>query len=138
MPRSGENFSIFQKNDAQCRLYAQTQTGGTPSQGVERSGLKSAFLGTGVGATSGALIGSAVGNADNGAAIGAGSGLLHGSLTGAGRARQTGQMLQDRYDGAYAQCMVGHGEQLSPPVAYAPPPIVAWPPPVVMYPVPAG
>jgi len=139
MPRPDENFATFQKNDAQCRLYAQTQTGEAPSQGAASSGLKSAVLGTGIGAASGALLGSVTGNAGNGAAIGAGSGLLLGSVIGAGRARQTGQTLQHRYDGAYAQCMVGHGEQLPPPpMAYGPPPVIAYPPPAVIYPVPVS
>ncbi|MFT9092272.1 MAG: glycine zipper family protein [Gluconacetobacter sp.] len=139
MPRPDETFATFQKNDAQCRLYAQTQTGETPSQGAASSGLKSAVLGTGIGAASGALFGSVAGNAGNGAAIGAGSGLLLGSIIGAGRARQTGQTLQHRYDGAYAQCMVGHGEQLPPPpMVYGPPPVVAYPSAAVLYPVPVG
>jgi len=137
MPRPGESFAIFQQNDAQCRLYAQTQTGETPSQGAASSGLKSAVLGTGVGAASGALFGSVAGNAGTGAAIGAGSGLLLGSIIGAGRARQTGDMLQHRYDDAYAQCMVGHGEQLPPPpMVYGAPAMVSYPPPEVVYPAP--
>ncbi|MCQ9154192.1 glycine zipper family protein [Acidomonas methanolica] len=137
MPRPGESFATFQKNDARCRLYAQTQTGETPSQGAASSGVKSAALGTGIGAASGALLGSVTGNAGAGAAIGAGSGLLLGSLIGAGRARQTGQMLQNRYDGAYAQCMVGHGEELPPPpMVYGPPAMIAYPPPAVIYPAP--
>ncbi|MFS3134361.1 glycine zipper family protein [Gluconacetobacter sacchari] len=131
MPRPGESFAMFQRNDAQCRLYAQMQTGETPSQGAASSGLKSAVLGTGIGAASGALLGSVAGDAGNGAAIGAGSGLLLGSVIGAGRARQTGQALQRRYDGAYAQCMVGHGEQL-------PPPPMVYGPPALLYPVPVG
>lgn len=139
MPRPDENFATFQENDAQCRLYAQTQTGETLSQGAASSGLKSAVLGTGIGAASGALLGSVTGNAGNGAAIGAGSGLLLGSVIGAGRARQTSQTLQHRYDGAYAQCMVGHGEQLPPPpMAYGSPAVIAYPPPAVIYPVPVG
>lgn len=137
MPRPGESFAIFQQHDAQCRIYAQTQTGLSPSQGEASSGLRSAALGTGIGAASGALLGSASGNAGRGAAIGAGSGLLLGSVLGAARGRQTAQSFQHRYDGAYAQCMVGNGEQLpSPPVAYMPPPAIVYPPPTVLYPAP--
>jgi hypothetical protein len=135
MPRPGESFATFQQHDAECRVYAQTQTGTSPSQGAAASGLKSAALGAGVGAASGALLGSVTGHAGNGAAIGAGSGLLLGSVIGGGRARQAGQMLQGRYDGAYAQCMVGHGEQLPPPpVRYGPPPAVVYPSPTLVYP----
>lgn len=137
-PRADESFATFQKKDAQCRLYAQIQAGETPSRGAASSGLKSAVLGTGIGAASGALLGSAVGNAGSGAAIGAGSGLLLGSVIGAARGRQTGRALRHRYDGAYAQCMVGQGEQLPPSMVYGPPPLVAYPPPAVIYPAPVG
>ncbi|MFT8558812.1 MAG: glycine zipper family protein [Acetobacter sp.] len=86
------------------------------------------------GGASGALLGSVTGNAGHGAAIGAGSGLLLGSIIGVGRAKQASQTLQHRYDGAYAQCMVGHGERLPLlPMAYGTPPVVAYPPPIVIY-----
>lgn len=87
-------------------------------------------------AASGALLGSITGNAGHGAAIGAGSGLLRDAIIGVGRVQQASQTLQHRYDGAYAQCMVGHGERLPPLDGLWPPPIVACPSPVMIYPAP--
>lgn len=137
LPRPDETFAAFQKNNAQCRLYAQTQTGATPSQNTASNGLKSVVLGTGIGSASGALLGGITGNAGHGAAIGAGSGLMLGSIIGVGRAKQASQTLQQRYDGAYAQCMVGHGERLPPlPMTCGTLPVVAYPSPAMIYPAP--
>lgn len=125
LPRPDESFETFQQHDAQCRVDAER--GLEPSPGVS-TGVKSAVLGTGIGAASGALLGSVAGDAGAGAAIGAGGGMLIGSVIGSGQARQGRAERQRRYDAAYAQCMVGHGEVLPPPPpAFSSPRIYAAP-----------
>ena len=134
LPGTGKNFDQFRADDAECRSYAQDQTGGTTAdQTAMDSGIKSAAVGTAIGAIAGAAIGG-----HQGAGVGAGVGLLGGGLAGTGAAQASGRTVQQRYDNAYVQCMYAKGEQV--PVSgqvrpsgfrprYAPAPQYAPPPP---------
>jgi hypothetical protein len=155
LPGRGKSFDQFRSDDASCRQYADSQLNGvTPGQASGQSALGSAALGTAIGAAAGAAF-----NGGSGAAVGAGAGLLAGSLFGANAAQASGANVQQRYDGAYAQCMYAAGERIpssggqqgaggyapappppgysapppgyyaAPPGYYAPPPGYAPPPP---------
>ena len=132
LPGGSKSFDEFAADDAVCRGWAGGQVGTTTRQAATESGVSAAAIGTGVGAAAGAAIGAAVGDAAGGAAIGAGSGLLLGSAAGADEAGWAAGGVQQRYDGAYMQCMYAKGNQIpvardalpgaSAPYAPAPPP----------------
>lgn len=139
LPGTGKSYDQFRSDDFVCRQYASGQTGGTtPNQAITDSGVRSAAVGTAVGAAAGAAI-----NGGRGAAVGAGSGLLIGALAGTGAGESSGYALQQRYDIGYIQCMYAKGHRVpvsgrftsaapsapsapsAPPANYAPP----YPPP---------
>jgi hypothetical protein len=145
LPGTGKSFDQFRLDDVDCRQYAQYQTGNDPNKAGANSGVKSAAIGTGLGA----LAGVAIGNSGRAAATGAGVGLLAGSAIGVGTADRSASAAQGRYDGAYTQCMYGRGHKVAvaaqgaytsqgetyaapPPPAYGAPP----PPPPGAAPVP--
>jgi hypothetical protein len=131
LPGTGKSFEQFRRDESACRQFAHEQSGGrTPARAQEDSALKSAAVGTAVGALAGAAIG---GDASS-AAVGAGIGLLGGSLAGAGAAERSARAAQRRYDIAYQQCLYAKGHQIplparlsyrSPVPAHGPP----FPPP---------
>lgn len=108
LPGSGKTFDQFRGDDFYCKQYASEQTGGkTPNQAAVSSGVTTAAVGTAVGAAAGAAFGGG-----SGAAIGAGGGLLGGSLIGAGTARSSSDVAQQRYDMGYVQCMFAKGHRV--------------------------
>ena len=115
LPGSTKSFDEFAEDDAVCRGWAGSQVGTTTQQASTESGVTTAAIATGVGAVAGTAIGAAAGNVGAGAAIGAGSGLLLGSAAGADQAAWAAGGVQQRYDGAYLQCMYAKGNQI--PVA---------------------
>ena len=131
LPGSGKSFDQFRADDLDCRQYANLQVGGTtPNQAAADSGVKSALVGTAIGAAAGAAF-----NGGSGAAVGAGAGLLVGALAGTAAADNSSYALQQRYDFAYTQCMYAKGNQVpvsgrivtqhpqsAPAPAYYPPP----------------
>ena len=113
LPAQGKSFEQFQQDDAVCQQFASARIDyGSPQQAANESGVSSAAVGTLVGAAAGALIGAAAGDPAAGAAIGGGGGLLFGSAAGVSNAYASGAALQQRYDMAYTQCMVGKGESV--------------------------
>lgn len=140
LPGSGKSFDQFRADDAECRSFAQSQSGGaTTEQAAVDSGVKSAAVGAAVGALAGAAMGG-----HQGAGVGAGTGLIVGGLAGTGTAQSSAYGVQRRYDNAYIQCMYAKGEQVpvsgqlqegqgrvrsAPPPSYAPPPPSYAPPP---------
>jgi outer membrane lipoprotein SlyB len=132
LPGSNKNFDQFRFDESECRQYASNQVGTTAEDASVDSGVRSAALGTVVGAAAGALIGGR-----SGAAVGAGAGLLVGSTSGAGAAGASARTVQQRYDIAYAQCMYAKGHQVpaagarrqSGPYSAPPPPPPGTPPP---------
>ncbi|MDA0224928.1 MAG: glycine zipper family protein, partial [Proteobacteria bacterium] len=77
LPGDGKNFDQFRFDDADCRRFAQTQSGTTADDASTDSGIKSAAIGAGVGAIAGAVIGGR-----KGAGVGAGTGIAIGSVAG--------------------------------------------------------
>lgn len=139
LPGKGVSFEQFRADDLLCRQFAASQAGTSPNDVALDSGVKSAALGTALGAAGGALI-----DGGSGAAVGAGVGLLFGGLTGASSGTTTGYQAQLRYDNAYQQCMYSRGNSI--PVTtnystgsprnmpqqspnYGPPPNTTTPPP---------
>jgi hypothetical protein len=135
LPGSGKNFDQFRGDDYECRQFASVQSGGTtPNQAAEDSGIRSAALGTAIGAVAGAAIGG-----HQGAAVGAGTGLLVGGVAGASAGTHSAYSQQQRYDYGYQQCMYAKGHKV--PVSgrfastqaaaprSAPPPPPSSPPP---------
>jgi len=133
MPGQGKNWPQFQQDDAYCRSYAQGQmpSAGQTAQQSQQNSAGTAVAGTLIGAAAGAALGAAAGNAGLGAAAGAGVGFLGGSSVAGNQSQAAADSLQSRYDVAYAQCMVGHGESIQQPAgpAYGPPQGYYAPPP---------
>ncbi|WP_297490088.1 glycine zipper family protein [Acidocella sp.] len=140
MPGQGRSFSQFQQDDATCRDYAQSKMpdAGQVAQTSQQNSAATAAAGTLIGAAAGAALGSLSGNVGAGAGVGAGLGLLGGASVAGNNTQAGADSLQERYDVAYAQCMVGHGESIQQPEGqgygppqgyYAPPP----PPPSYYY-----
>jgi hypothetical protein len=127
LPGTGKSFDQFRFDDGACRQFAYEQVAGvTPSRAADDSGVRSAAVGTLLGAAAGAAI-----DGSSGAATGAGVGLLFGGLAGAGAAERSAYGAQNRYDIAYQQCMYAKGHRIpvsarftqAPPAAsYTPPP----------------
>jgi Glycine-zipper domain len=113
MPGPGRTLEQFQKDDGYCRSYAQTATGYVPpAAAAQQSAVASGVVGTLVGAAAGALLGAAAHNPAAGTALGAGTGLLVGSAAGSNAANESAEMLQQRYDTAYLQCMAAAGNSV--------------------------
>ncbi len=120
LPGRGMSFDQFQADDYACQLYARQATGlPATQQAATDSAVNNAAVGTAIGAAAGALLGAAGGNAGAGAAIGAGSGLIFGSAAGADAYGGTAYNVQERYDGAYVQCMYAKGHQVPVPAGVA-------------------
>lgn len=128
MPGPGKSFAQFQQDDDACRSYAQSRLPAADQTAAtsHNNSVATAAAGTLIGAAAGAALGSLGGNVGAGAGIGAGVGLLGGSAVAGGNTQATANSLQGRYDVAYAQCMVGHGESIQQPLepgyVYAAPP----------------
>ncbi len=108
LPGAGKTFDQFREDDTYCKQYADEQIGGTtPSRASLSSGVGTAAITTGMGAAAGGAFAGGTG-----ALIGAGSGLLLGGLAGAGTAKDSGTIGQQRYDMGYVQCMYGKGHRV--------------------------
>jgi hypothetical protein len=133
LPGHGKSFAQFQQDDAYCRSYAESRDGATGEEATNASNnaTNTAIAGTLIGAAAGAALGSLSGNVGAGAGIGAGAGLLGGASVAGGQAQDAADDMQQRYDVAYEQCMVGNGDtiqQPQAPVVVAPPPYYGPPP----------
>ena len=131
LPGTGKNFDQFRFDETDCRSYASALLGGKDANSAAaEAGLKSAAVGTAIGAVAGAAIGGR-----SGAAVGAGGGALVGGAAGTGAASTSQYGLQRRYDNAYIQCMYAKGHRVpvagsftSAPPANTPPPPPPPPP----------
>lgn len=103
LPGTGKDFNDFRRDEAQCRQYSSQQVGGL----ADDPGVRSAVVGTAIGAVAGAAIGGR-----QGAGVGAGAGLLVGSAVGADSARSHNFGSQRQYDQAYIQCMYARGHKV--------------------------
>jgi len=118
-PGQYKPWDQFRVDDAECRQFASVSIGGQSQAAVDASAANAATA-SAIGAAAGAIIGSATGQAGQGAAVGAGMGLLFGSAAGSNVAYGSSVQLQQRYDGAYMQCMYAKGNQI--PVRMSGPP----------------
>jgi hypothetical protein len=108
LPGTGKTFDQFRMDDGDCRQYSYAQNGGnTPESAATDSGIKSAAVGTLIGAAAGAALGGG-----RGTAAGAGVGLAGGALAGTGAAGESSYGMQRRYDIAYTQCMYSKGHKV--------------------------
>ena len=107
MPGTGKSFDQFRVDDANCRMYAHYQLGGTPTEAENHSFVNSAAVGTALGTVAGAVLGGA-----RGAGVGAVTGLALGSGVGVGQADASGYEGQRMYNMAYLQCMYASGEMV--------------------------
>src|SRR5258706_3056735 len=94
LPGTGKSFADFQRDDENCRGWAERQIGASPAQAQTQGALGGAAIGTGVGAAAGTLIGVAARDPGAGAAIGAGTGLVVGSAAGASPGERAPGSLQ--------------------------------------------
>lgn len=133
LPGAGKNFEQFRIDDHICRQFASQQVGGATASGLASdSGVRSAAVGTILGAAAGAAI-----NGGHGARVGAGAGMAMGGLSGTQAAQASAYGAQQRYDVGFMQCMYAKGhripsggrfgsmynwEQQQAPADYYPPP----------------
>ena len=111
LPGNGKSFEQFRADNDVCKQFAQGQVAGlTPDSVAADSGVRSAAIGTLLGAIAGAAI-----DGGHGASVGAGTGLALGGLAGTGAANASASWLQQRYDIGYEQCMYAKGHRI--PVA---------------------
>jgi outer membrane lipoprotein SlyB len=139
LPGAQKSQAQFQADQAGCQQQAQTQV--APSvDAVNNQAAATAVVGTAIGAAIGALMGyggyGGYGQyANQAAAWGAGAGLMYGGAMGGGSSQASNPGLQQRYDNAFAQCMVLLGHQLPGVAGYrraapaVPPPPPSYPPP---------
>ena len=111
LPGQYKPWEQFRIDDVECRNFAASAVGG-PTQEAQNAAAAQAAGAAAIGAAAGAIIGSVTGQAGQGAAIGAGTGLLFGSAAGNNVAYGSSYGLQQRYDGAYMQCMYAKGNQI--------------------------
>lgn len=123
-PSQGQSMQQQSKDEAECRAWAQQQTGFNPSAGVPQSTARTGpqgdvLRGAARGAAVGAVGGAIGGDAGKGAAVGAGVGATAG-LLGRGRRQREASQAQDQavadynaqvanYNRAFATCMSGRG-----------------------------
>lgn len=139
LPGAQKTQAQFQADQAGCQQQAQAQV--APSvDAANNQAAANAVVGTAVGAAVGALIGyggyGGYGHyANQAAAWGAGAGLMYGGAVGSSSSQASNVGLQQRYDNAYAQCMVLRGHQIPGVASYrraipaVPPPPPGYPPP---------
>lgn len=108
MPAPGKPFDVFQKDDQECRYYAQNSVGTTADDAAALNTAKTAAIGAAVGAVAGVLSGGDSRSAGKGAAVG----MVGGTVIGAQQGNSTAGEVQRRYDIAYQQCMYSKGNQV--------------------------
>jgi len=123
MPAPGKPFSVFVREDRECRQYALASIGEEPSQAAARN----VAAGAAVGAAAGAAVGALSSGRHDATGAGAATGMVLGTMIGASNADIAASSLQRRYDIAYAQCMYAKGNLVPGtryygPTAYPPPP----------------
>jgi outer membrane lipoprotein SlyB len=139
LPGAQKTQAQFQADQAGCQQQAQAQV--APSvDAANNQAAATAVVGTAIGAAIGALMGygtyGGYGHyANQAAAWGAGAGMMYGGAVGSSSSQASNLGLQQRYDNAFAQCMVLRGNQM-PGVASYRRPMPAVPPPPPNHPPP--
>ena len=109
MPAPGRSFEVFQKDDQECRTYAQNSLNTTADEIAAKNTAKTAIVGAAIGAVAGAM---ADGGSSRNVGTGAAVGLLGGAAMGAASGSDSSKEVQRRYDIAYQQCMYAKGHQV--------------------------
>jgi uncharacterized protein YcfJ len=109
MPAPGKPFDLFQKEDQECRNYAQSSVGTSADDAAALNTAKTAIVGAAIGALAGAVAG---GGKSKNAGTGAAIGMVGGTAVGATQGNETAREVQRRYDIAYQQCMYSKGNQV--------------------------
>ena len=110
-PEAGKPPDLFAAEQDFCRSEAESTF---DSEAGEGSVLRSAVVGTVLGAAAGALLS---GRHHDNTGVGAVTGLIMGAASGSNQQAVTDENAQRRYDSAYEQCMVNKGNG-SPRVVY--------------------
>jgi hypothetical protein len=139
-PAPNKPFEVFQRDQFDCRQYADAQVGGAAAR-ANNNAVGAAVVGTALGLA----LGAATGNG-RAATTGAVAGGAIGAAVGANESERANLSIQQRYNIAYSQCMYSHGDQVAgaryygPPQSYYPPPpgYGAPPPPPGYGPPPPG
>lgn len=105
-PQRGQAPEQVSRDQSECQMWAQQQSGVNPGTEVAKGAGMGAVLGALGGAAAGAAIGAATGSAGKGAAIGAATGGVGGAVLGGSSAATPNR---EGYDRAYAVCMTGRG-----------------------------
>jgi outer membrane lipoprotein SlyB len=105
-PKQGQTVEEFTRDQNECRVWAQQQTGFDPGTETARGVGIGAVVGGLGGAAAGAAIGAATGSPGTGAAIGAATGGIGGAAVGGGTSYARSR---DGYDRAYSACMTARG-----------------------------
>ena len=135
MPSPTKPFQVFQKDQAECKQYADSQVAGQADAANQKAAGTVA-----IGAVLGGALGAAVGN-HRGAGIIGSEGAIAGTAVAANQTAGAQMSIQDQYNNAYVQCMYARGNQVPGAAAQptaemqvAPPP----PPPPPAAPQAAG
>lgn len=125
MPGRNKSLETFQQDESVCEGYASQRVAGG-AEAANNQAIGEGILGTALGAGLGAAVGGG-----RGAAIGAASGAVVGTAVGSNTSGWAQMSLQQRYNMAYAQCMLTKGNHVQrPPRPYPPPPPpYGYPPP---------
>ncbi len=106
MPGQNKPFDVFQRDQYDCKAYANDQVAG-----ASQSANNKAVGATAVGALLGLGIGAATGGGRS-AVTGAAIGGTAGAAVGASESDRANYGIQRRYDDAYAECMYSKGNQV--------------------------
>jgi hypothetical protein len=109
-PAQGQTMEQQSRDNQECAVWAQQQTGYNPGTSTAKGVGIGAALGALGGAATGAAIGAISGDAGTGAAVGAVGGAVGGGAIGG--YRQYDQS-QEGYEKAFAACMGGRGYSVS-------------------------
>jgi hypothetical protein len=141
LPGVQKSQAQFQADQAGCQQHA-AQSVAPAVDAANQQAAGAAVVGTAIGAAVGALVGyggyGGYGHyAGQSAAWGASAGLMYGGAVGGSGLQAANAGLQQRYDNAFAQCMLLRGNQLPGVSAYRRAPPIAIPPPPPGYVPPA-
>lgn len=141
LPGAQKSQTQFQADQAGCQQQA-AQSVAPAVDAANQQAAGTAVVGTAIGAAVGALVGyggyGGYGHyAGQSAAWGASAGLMYGGAVGGSGSQAANAGLQQRYDNAFAQCMLWRGNQLPGVSAYRRAPPAALPPPPPGYLPPA-
>ena len=106
LPSPTKPFQVFQKDQDECKQYAQSQVAGQ-AEAANQKAVGTAAIGTALGV----VLGAAIGNHQGAGVLGAG-GAVVGTAAASGGATNAQYSIQAQYDNAYVQCMDSRGNQV--------------------------